>query len=133
MNIVGPLKIVAYVLLISIQVYFRLFFLIFKKISFYHLRIIVIEFCILSFFCIYAFQNFDAYIQENHLVNKRWSWILLLSGYLSYFVNNLLADRKPKKIEILFFVSMWISLSHSVLSIFELVTLHEYKILKLLL
>ena len=66
-------------------------------------------------------------------MSRGWSWILLLIGFLAYLVNNILADSKPKKFELLLLVCMCLSLFYSVFYIFELVTQNEYKIHKLLL
>lgn len=132
MDILGTLIIAIFIILIPVQVYFRLSFLVIKRISIFHLSITTIEFCIFSFLYIYAFTNFDGDIHEKHLLSRSWSWFILYLGYLAYFSNNLLADKKPGKMETLFPIFMWISLAYSLFFIFELVLQNQYEIYKLI-
>jgi len=133
MNIIGPLLVIAYLIFVPGQIIVRLTLLLVKKKSLFHTKICAIEFCGLAILYVLAFQNFDTYYHEKHLVNKTLSMTILLIGFLAYFINNMLVDKNPKRVEILLITVIGFSLLYSLFSIWELLFRNEFKILKLLL
>jgi hypothetical protein len=133
MNIIGPLIIIAYLIFVPGQIFVRLLILLAKKKSLFHFKIAAIEFCGLAIIYFQAFQNFDSYYGEQHLVNKIYSMLILFIGFLAYFINSILVDKTRKGIEILLQLIMGASLLYSLFSILELLFQNEFKLLKVLL
>lgn len=133
MNIIGPIFTIAYLIFVPVQIIVRLSFLMVKKKSLFHVKFSAFEFWGLAIIYVLAFQNFDSYYQEKHLVNKTYSMAILFIGFLAYFINNMLVDKKPKRIEILLITVMGASLLYSLFSVWELLFQNEFIILKVLL
>lgn len=133
MNIMGPIVIIAYIILVPLQIFFRFVTLLLKKRIYFHVGITAIEFLGLAILYILSFQNFDSYYQETHKVSKNYSLIFLFIGYFAYFINNLLIDKVPKKIDSILMVLMCFSLAYSIFSIGELLFRNDFKPIKLVL
>ena len=133
MSIIGILVIILYIILVPAQILIRLIILVIEKKSLYHIKFSAFEFFGFALIYILAFQNFDGYNFEKHILTKSQSLIILTTGYLSYFINSLLVEQKPKRIEVLLLFSMYLTIVYCIFSIWELVTQNEFSILKLIL
>lgn len=131
-TVLGVIVIALYLIFIPIIIYYRLIYFIKYKTELNLAYFMAVDFCT-AFFLIWAFFDFEApYSLEQHSFNKSSSVFILVIGYVAYYINNLLSQCSPHKIEQILLVVMTLSLLYSIYFIGEIIfSSNGYKLIKL--